>query len=71
MPNLSDEEQCMLSLMEIAGFPVRVENGLFTWNEREAGFPPRMGQDSRSHSTANLSDVVSIFEFWKKHHGEN
>ena len=71
MPNLSDEDECMLSLMEIAGFPVKIEHGLFTWNEREAGFPSRMGQDSRTHSSASISDVVSIFEFWKKHHGKN
>jgi hypothetical protein len=71
MPNLSDEDECMLSLIQIAGFPVEIKHGLFTWNEAEAGFPPRMGMPYRAHSTADINEVVKIFEFWKKHHGKN
>lgn len=71
MPKLAPEDQCMFDLMQIAGFPVKIEHGLFTWNEYEAGFPARMGMGYRTHSTDNLSNVVNMFEFWKKHHGKD
>jgi hypothetical protein len=65
--SLTDEQQAYLDVMQIAGFPVKVENGLFMWNEAEAKFPPRMGMNSRTHATADISNVVSMFEFWKRH----
>jgi len=47
--------------------PVKIEHGLFTWNEIEAGLPPRMGMNPRTHATADISNVVSMFEFWKRY----
>ena len=35
---LSDEEQCMLDMMEITGFPMEIKHGLYTW-ERSIGIP--------------------------------
>ena len=71
MNKLSAEDECMLSLVQIAGFPVEVKHGLFTWNEGEAGFPPRMGMPYRTHSTDNIGEIVKMFEFWKRHHGKD
>lgn len=67
---LNDEEQCMLSLMEISGFPVQIKHGFFTWDDIELGFPHRMGPNSARHATAEFSKVVNVFEFWKRHHGK-
>jgi hypothetical protein len=65
--SLTDEQQAYLDVMQIAGFPVKIEHGLFTWNEIEAGLPPRMGMLPKTHATADISNVVSMFEFWKRY----
>jgi hypothetical protein len=70
MPKLSDEDQCMLSLMEITGFPMEIKHGLYTmkfedWTSRYA--PTRDG----NISTADFSRVVKTFERWKEERNEN
>ena len=63
--SLTDEQQAYLDVMQIAGFSVKVERGLFTWDDRELGFPPRMGTGCTTHATDDISKVVAVFEFWK------
>jgi hypothetical protein len=65
MPKLSDEDQCMLDMMEITGFPMEIKHGLYTW-ERNIGIP--QGYTSRVGliSTAKLSKVVEVFNVWKE-----
>jgi hypothetical protein len=65
MPKLSDEDQCMLDMMEITGFPMEIKHGLYTW-ERSIGIP--QGYISRVGliSTAKLSKVVEVFNVWKE-----
>ena len=64
--SLTDEQQAYLDVMQIAGFPVKIERGLFTWDDRELGFPPRMGTTYRTHATDDLSKAVAVFNFWKR-----
>jgi hypothetical protein len=53
--------------MEIAGFPVEIENGLYVLDDIKMGMPRRMGSSGTTrHATADLSNVVSVFNFWKK-----
>lgn len=68
---LSAEDECMLSLMQIAGFPVELKHGLFTWNDGEAGFPNRIGMPHRTHSTDNMDELTKMFTFWKRFHGKD
>jgi hypothetical protein len=64
---LTDEEQCMLSLMEIAGFPLEIENGLYVLDDLKLGMPRRMGSSGPTkHATDNFEHIVSVFNFWKK-----
>lgn len=62
---LSDEERCMLDMMEITGFPMEIKHGLYTmrfedWVSRYS--PVRTG----NVSTADFSRVITIFERWKE-----
>lgn len=64
------EEQCMLDMMEIAGFPLEIVHGLYTmkfedWTKRYA--PTRQG----NVSTADFNRVIKVFEFWKEQRNEN
>lgn len=65
MPKLSDEDQCMLDMMQITGFPMEIKHGLYTmrfsdWTARYA-----VTRDGNI-STAKFSRVVEIFERWKE-----
>lgn len=74
---LSAEDQCMLSLMQIAGFPVEIEHGLYTYDldaiaETTGGFHlyNRASQSSK-RATTDIKNVVKIFERWKEERNEN
>jgi hypothetical protein len=69
---LTDEEQCMLSMMEITGFPMKIEHGLFMYDldalaEAEGSFRLYSSKrDSHTRSTSNFAKVCTLFEKWKK-----
>jgi hypothetical protein len=67
---LSDEDQCMLSLMEITGFPMEIKHGLYTW-ERHIGIPQGFISKTGSISTSDLSKAVEVFNVWKENRNEN
>jgi hypothetical protein len=72
MPKLSDEDQCMLTLMEITGFPMEIKHGLFMYDldalaEAEGSFRLYSSKwDSHTRSTADFDKVVKLFEKWKR-----
>ena len=70
MPKLSDEQQCMLDMMEITGFPMEIKHGLYTW---EKSVEVRSGVIFRDGkvSTADFNKLVSVFEFWKENRNED
>lgn len=69
---LSDEEQCMLTLMEIAGFPMEIKYGLFTYDldalaEATGGvYLYNSKRQSHLRSTANFGEICNLFEIWKR-----
>jgi len=65
---LSAEDQAMWDVMEIAGFPIEFSNGLYKWDTRKLGFPSRMMSREDKQSTPDFSDVIKLFEFWKRYH---
>jgi hypothetical protein len=74
MPNLSDEEQCMLSLMEIAGFPVEIKHGLYMYDEEQLRGHRRLRSHAGQcfvHSTSDLQKIIEIFNWWKEHRNED
>jgi hypothetical protein len=70
MPNLSDEEQCMLSLMEIANFPMEVKHGLFMYN-RGLEMPNGYEYSNAYKSTSDFTKVCMLFERWKRNNDKN
>ena len=72
MRKLTDEEQAKLDLMEIAGFHVEYEQGLFCVKSHEY-FPKRMAGivDDNVKAFDSVDAAMGLFEFWKKTHGKN
>lgn len=59
----------MFDLMQIAGFPVEIEHGLFTWSDRELIGAVRMNRyagQSGVHSTSDFEKVIKMFDWWKE-----
>jgi hypothetical protein len=74
MPKLSDEEQCMLTLMEITGFPMEIKHGLYTYDEEEVRGHKRLRSHPNQnfvHSTSDINVVVEVFNWWKENRNEN
>ena len=72
MRNLTSEEQAKLDLMEIAGFKVFMEHGLFCV-ELHKYFPRRMAgiEDESIKASDSVDSMMDLFEFWKKVNGKN
>ena len=70
MRSLTSEEQAKLDLMEIAGFEVFMEHGLFCV-ESHKYFPKRMAgvEDENVKAFDSVDGVMRLFEFWKKRNG--
>lgn len=72
MPKLSDEDQCMLDMMEITGFPMEIKHGLFTYDlDALAGatgdvYLYNSKRQSHLRSTANFGEICNLFEIWKR-----
>lgn len=72
MQNLTSEEQAKLDLMEIAGFKVFIQNGLFCV-ESHKYFPRRMVgvEDENVKTFDSIDGVMGFFEYWKKRNGKS
>lgn len=70
MPKLSDEDQCMLDLMQITGFPVEIERGLYTYEKHVASGVGEIVFSGKT-ATADFSKVVKVFNKWKENRNEN
>lgn len=65
MLKLTDEEQCMLSMMEITGFPMKIEHGLFMYN-RGLEMPNGYEYCNAYKSTSDFTKICTLFERWKR-----
>lgn len=70
MSKLSDEDQCMLDMMEILQFPMEIKHGLYTW-ERHVGIPRGHISVAGKVATAKFSKVVDVFNVWKENRNED
>lgn len=72
MRNLTSEEQAKIDLMEIAGFHVTVEHGLFCVDSHKY-FPRRMAgvADVRVKAYDSVDGMMGLFEFWKERYGKD
>jgi hypothetical protein len=62
----TDEEQAYFDVMQIAGFPISIRNGLYSWDEKDLGMPLRMLGEVTVHATSDITHVFAIFEYWRK-----
>jgi hypothetical protein len=70
MPKLSDEDQCMLDMMEITGFPMEIKFGLYVWHRSVESKSFSIFKDGYV-ATADFNKAVSVFEFWKERRNED
>lgn len=64
------EQQCMLSLMEIAGFPMEIKHGLYMYN-RGLEMPNGYEYSNAYKSTSDFTKVCMLFERWKRNNGKD
>jgi hypothetical protein len=67
---LTDEEQCMLDMMEITGFPMEIKHGLYTYERYIASGVGEISFSGKT-ATADFSKVVKVFNKWKENRNEN
>ena len=70
MLNLSDEDQCMIDMMEITGFPMEIKHGLFMYN-RGLEMPKGYEYSNAYKSTSDFNKVRNLFERWKENRNED
>jgi hypothetical protein len=65
MLKLSEEDRCMLDMMDITNFPMEIQYGLFMYN-RGLEMPTGYVYSNAYKLTDDFEKIKTLFERWKK-----